>query len=172
MKYWILSVLLLTISCNTFANEPAPPLPSGSANWLDGKPLQWNGLKGKVVLLNVWTFECWNSYRSLPWITSLQQKFPDLQIIGIHSPEFEREKNRNSLREAMTSYKVNYPQVLDDDHDYWNQLNNRYWPAFYIVDKAGKIRGKFAGETHPGDSQAEHIEELIDRLMKENLVAY
>jgi glutathione peroxidase-family protein len=166
MKYWMLSLLLLLFSCNGFANQPAPPLPSGSASWLDGKPLQWSDLKGKVVLLNVWTFECWNSYRSLPWITSLTQKFPDLQIIGIHSPEFEREKNRNSLRKAMADYKVTYPQVIDDDHQYWNQLNNRYWPAFYVVDKNGAIQGRFAGETHPDDPQAKDIEKLIESLRK------
>jgi len=167
MKYCIFIFLFILVSCNSFANEPAPPLPAKSSEWLDGRPLQWKDLKGKVVLLNVWTFACWNSYRSLPWIATLKQKYPDLQIIGIHSPEFEHEKNRNSLRETMASYKVNYPQVLDDNHEYWNQLNNHYWPAFYVVDKSGRIRGKFAGETHAGDSQAASIEELIADLSKE-----
>lgn len=168
MKYYLFGFLLFMVSCNLFANQPAPGLPAKSTDWLDGKPLQWSGLKGKVVLLNVWTFACWNSYRSLPWIVSLKQKFPDLEIIGIHSPEFEHEKNRNSLRETMASYKINYPQVLDDDHHYWNQLNNRYWPSFYVVDKNGIILGKFAGETHAGDSQAKSIEDLIEALMKSN----
>lgn len=92
-----------------------------------------------------------------------------MEVIGIHSPEFDHEKDRSKLRETMAGYKVTYPQVLDDDHNYWRQLNNRYWPAFYIVDKQGKIRGKFAGETHPDDPQAKRIEKLIDELTKESL---
>ncbi|MCI0414507.1 redoxin domain-containing protein [bacterium] len=169
MKYSIFSVLLFLIACSSFANEPAPPLPSKSSDWLEGKPFGWSQLKGKVVLMNVWTFRCWNSYRSLPWVVSLKTKFPQMELIGIHSPEFDHEKDRNKLRETMASYKVTYPQVLDDDFAYWRQLNNRYWPAFYVVDKQGKIRGKFAGETHPNDSQAKRIEGLIEELMKESL---
>ena len=154
-------------ACNSFATESAPPLPSNSSQWLDGQAHQWKDLRGKVVLLNVWTFMCSNSDGSLPWIVSLQKKYPDLQIIGVHSPEFDREKNRNSMRETMASYQVMYPQILDDNHDYWNQLHNTYWPAFYIVDKQGNIRGKFAGETHPDDPQAKEVEALIVKLQKE-----
>jgi glutathione peroxidase-family protein len=169
MKYSMFCILLFLVSCSTFANELAPPLPAGSSDWLEGKPIGWSQLKGKVVLLNVWTFRCWNSYRSLPWLVSLKIKFPQMELIGIHSPEFDHEKDRNQLRETMASYKVAYPQVLDDDHTYWRKLNNRYWPAFYVVDKQGMIRGKFAGETHPGDSQAKRIEKLIEELTQESL---
>jgi glutathione peroxidase-family protein len=150
------------------AFEDAPALPESSAQWLDGKVIGWNDLKGRVVLLNVWTFACWNSYRSLPWLVSLQMKFPELQIIGIHSPEFDYEKDRNQLRSTMRKYNVTYPQVLDDGHDYWRRLNNRYWPAFYIVDQHGKIRGEFAGETHPSDPQAREMEDLIVKLSRQD----
>ncbi len=168
MKYWMMSALLLLVSCSTFANEQAPQLPGAASEWLDGKPLQWQSLKGKVVLMNVWTFGCWNSYRSLPWVVSLQQRFPDLQIIGIHSPEFDYEKDRKRLRNTMAEYKIHYPQLLDDGYGYWRQLNNRYWPSFYVVDKNGKIRGKFAGETHMNDRQAGQIERLINTLSQES----
>jgi hypothetical protein len=84
-------------------------------------------------MLNVWTFACWNSYNSFEWIVSLQKKYPDLQIIGIHSPEFDYEKDRKRMRDVMTKYNINYPQVLDDNHDYW-KTEYRYWPSFYIVD--------------------------------------
>jgi hypothetical protein len=164
MKYALplLLVIILTNSC--FSADAAPPLPSAASNWLDGKPLKWEQLKGKIVLLNVWTFGCWNSYRSLPWIVSLQQKFPEMQIIGIHTPEFAHEKDRNKMKDTMASYKVTYPQLLDDDFQYWRQLNNRYWPSFYVVDKNGIIRGKYIGETHANDSQAKQIEKLIQEL--------
>lgn len=149
------------------AQELAPSLPSDSNSWLDQKPLEWGRLKGKVVMLNVWTFACWNSYNSFPWIVSLQKKFPDLQIIGIHSPEFDYERDRSRMRDVMVKYHINYPQVLDDNHDYWKKLNNRYWPAFYIVDKQGKIRAQFAGETHLKDPQAKNVEEMIQALQRE-----
>ncbi len=167
MKLLIVGLIAIFATSLLFAVEQAPALPDDPSKWLDGKALRWQDLQGKVVLVNVWTFACWNSYRSLPWIVSLQKKFPDLRIIGIHSPEFDSEKDRNRLRQTMAQYKVTYPQVLDDDHDYWDQLNNRYWPAFYLVDKHGVIRGRFAGETHPEDSQAEKIEALIQMLSME-----
>jgi hypothetical protein len=167
MRCIILVFLLSFLSCTTFGNEPAPPLPATTSDWLDGKQLQSKDLKGKIVLLNVWTFGCWNSYRSLPWLVSLNSRFPQLQMIGVHSPEFAYERDRNGLRKAMAKYRVTYPQVLDDDMKYWRRLNNRYWPAFYVVDGNGRIRGKFVGETHAGDSQAKRIEELIQRLTEE-----
>lgn len=160
-------LLILLIPWNVFAASKAPNFPSETSCWLDGRMVGWKNLQGNVVLLNVWTFACWNSYRSLPWLTSLKQNFPDLVMVGIHSPEFSYEKDRKQLKSVMEKYKVTYPQLLDDDHQYWNKLNNRYWPAFYIVDKEGNIQGSFAGETHIGDSQAAAIEGLIGRLTNE-----
>jgi glutathione peroxidase-family protein len=168
MKVFILVALVATLlGRNASAYSPAPALPSSSNKWLDEKPVQWNQLKGKVVLLNVWTFACWNSYNSFEWIVSLQKKYPDLQIIGIHSPEFDYEKDRKKMRDVMAKYNINYPELLDDNHEYWKKLNNRYWPSFYIVDKHGNIRGEYFGETHIGDAQAKHIEELIGKLTAE-----
>lgn len=168
MRWIWLVITFVFLTTFSFADDRAPALPLGGTKWLDGKAMQWSELRGKVVLLNVWTFACWNSYRSLPWVVSLQKKFPDLQIIGVHSPEFDYEKNRNQLRSTMAKYSVSYPQLLDDNHDYWDSLNNQYWPAFYVVDKQGKIRGRFSGETHADDQQAKEIEDLIERLRKEN----
>lgn len=159
-------LLMILIPWGVFALSKAPDFPAETSRWLDGKSLAWKNLQGKVVLLNVWTFACWNSYRSLPWLTSLKQKFPELVLVGIHSPEFSYEKNRQQVKSVMEKYKVTYPQLLDDDHQYWKKLNNHYWPAFYIVDKEGNIQGSFTGETHPGDSQAGAIEELIAGLLK------
>ena len=167
MRCIILVFLLFFVSCTSFGSEPAPPLPAAASDWLDGKQLQWSDLKGKIVLLNVWTFGCWNSYRSLPWLASLTSRFPGLQIVGVHTPEFAHEKDRNALRKTMEKYRIAYPQLLDDDKKYWRSLNNRYWPAFYVVDSQGRIRGKFVGETHAGDDQAKRIEGLIQQLTEE-----
>jgi hypothetical protein len=127
MKMIVLFLLVVVLlGRNAAAYSPAPALPSNSSSWLDQKPIQWNQLHGKVVMLNVWTFACWNSYISFEWIVSLQKKYPDLQIIGVHSPEFDYEKDRKRMRDVMTKYNIHYPQVLDDNHDYWKKLNNRY----------------------------------------------
>ena len=160
----LIAILFLIHPLGLMAAEHAPPLPKESSKWLDGEALQWGDLKGKVVVINVWTFACWNSYRSLPWLISVQKKYPALRILGVHSPEFDYEKDRNKMRRTMEQYGVNYPQVLDDDHAYWNALGNRYWPAFYVVDGDGQIRGKFFGETHEGDTLAKQIENLIGQL--------
>lgn len=167
MKVIVTSLMvMMALSVATAGNQP-PSLPDHSSAWLGGNVLQWKNLKGKVVLMNVWTFGCWNSYRSLPWIVSLQQKFPRLQIIGVHSPEFDYEKNRDEMKKVMNQYNVTYPQVLDDNLAYWKSLNNRYWPSFYVVDKNGNLRGNFYGETHAGDPQSKRIESLIDELLEE-----
>jgi hypothetical protein len=169
IRFTVISILFLAAAhpLAVRANQQAPPLPTQSERWLDGKPRTWSDLKGKVVLLNVWTFGCWNSYRSLPWLVSIQKKFPELQIIGVHSPEFDHEKDRKKLRQTMKSYGVEYAQLLDDNHEYWKQLRNHYWPAFYIVDKQGRIRAFYAGETHAGDSQSRKIENHIQALLNE-----
>ena len=112
MKMLVLLVLAATLlGRDAGAFSPAPPLPSSSSKWLDEKPVQWNQLQGKVVMLNVWTFACWNSYNSFEWIVSLQKMYPDLQIIGIHSPEFDYEKDRKKMRDVMTKYNITYPQI-------------------------------------------------------------
>lgn len=168
MKIGILLFLVaIIVGASAEAFTPAPALPSSSKSWLDEKPLQWGRLRGKVVLLNVWTFACKNSYNSLLWVVSLEKRYPALQIIGIHSPEFSYEKDRKRLRDVMVKYNISYSQVLDDDHEYWKSLNNRYWPSFYIVDKQGAIRGEYAGETHTGDAQARQMEEVIGALIAE-----
>lgn len=98
---------------------------------------------------------------------SLQKKYPDLQIIGIHTPEFDWEKDRGRMREEMKKLGMNYPQVLDDKYDYWNALGNVYWPSFYIIDKQGTFRGYYFGETHANDNQAKKIEAVIAALISD-----
>ena len=167
LRVWIVLTIVLLFSYTVECEQKAPSLPTGPSKWLDQKSVEWSDLKGKVVLLNVWTFACWNSYRSLPWLVSLRAKFPDLQLIGVHSPEFEWAMNRGKLRQTMSRYKVDYPKLLDDDHAYWRALGNSYWPAFYLVDKQGNIRFRYAGETHAGDAQSKSMEAAIRQLTEE-----
>ena len=139
------------------------------SEWINSKPLKLADLRGKVVLIDFWTFECWNCYRSFPWLNTLETKFADkdVQVIGVHSPEFKHEHDRKRVEAKIKEFELHHPVMMDNDFSYWKALNNRYWPAFYIIDKEGVVRGTFFGETHKGDRNAKAIEGLIEELLVE-----
>lgn len=159
----------LLLNAQAGDNAPAPAFTHADAkDWLNSEPLTWSDLRGKVVLVDVWTFACWNCYRSIPWMNTLYDKFPDkFEILGVHTPELPQEYKRDNVIAKVKEFKVRGPVMIDNDYSYWKALNNRYWPAFYVVDAKGRIRGKFIGETHAGDNNARRMEALIDSLLKE-----
>ncbi|MGV0005955.1 MAG: redoxin domain-containing protein [Candidatus Porifericomitaceae bacterium WSBS_2022_MAG_OTU9] len=138
-------------------------------DWINSKPLKLSDLKGKVVLIDFWTFECWNCYRSFPWLRGLEQRLAPkgLQVIGVHTPEFEHEKVRANVVAKVKEFGLDHPVMLDNEFTYWRAMNNRYWPTFYVVDAQGKVRGKFIGETHEGGRNAVAMETLINELLNE-----
>ena len=139
------------------------------SQWLNSAPLRMKDLEGQVVLLDFWTYECWNCYRSFPWLHSVEARFhgASFQVIGVHAPEFDHERDINNVRKKVAEFKLKHPVMIDNDFRYWRAMNNRYWPAFYVIDKRGFIRGIFVGETHKGDKRARAIEELIAYLLAE-----
>ena len=141
-----------------------------AGDWLNSAPLTWKDLRGKVVLVDFWTFECWNCYRSFPWLRDMETRLaPEgLQVIGVHTPEFDREKVKSSIEAKIREFMLQHPVMIDNDHSYWRAMGNRYWPAYYIVDKQGRIRAVFYGETHRGDRQARQIEATIRDLLQES----
>ena len=124
-------------------------------------------MEGKVVLYDIWTYTCINCIRTLPFITSWDEKYSDdgLLIIGIHSPEFEFEKDINNVRKAVVKYGVEYPVVLDNDHQTWKAFDNRYWPHKYIVDPEGYIR-----YDHIGEGAYDKTEKVIQQLLEERAI--
>ena len=149
---------------------PAPEFTHpNSTDWINSKPMRMKDFAGKVVLLDFWTFECWNCYKSFPWLRSVERRFhkKGLEVIGVHTPEFEHERDIDNVREKVKEFKLKHPVMIDNDFSYWRAMGNRYWPAFYIIDKRGYIRGIFVGETHVGDQRAKVIEGLIDILLAE-----
>lgn len=152
------------------AQEPAtaPSFDPAPDVWISSTPLDWQQLRGKVVLLNVWTYGCGNCTRSLPWLKTVDARYQGrgFELIGIHSPEFAWEKPRTAVAAAVTLRGVDWPVMQDNELAYWRALGNRYWPAFYVVDRNGKIAGRFIGETHAGDDQARAIERLIETLLE------
>lgn len=149
------------------------PLPEftgkNQSSWFNSAPLSNKQLRGKVVLIDFWTFECWNCYRSFPWLNELEERFAghDFQVIGIHTPEFEHEKDPQRVKRKIDEFKLRHPVMMDNDFSYWNSMNNRYWPAFYLVDTEGRVRYRFVGETHSGTSRAKAIETAVEALLEE-----
>lgn len=148
--------------------DPAPEFTATAADdWINSPPLRMDSLKGQVVLLDVWTFGCWNCYRSFPWLRDLEARLGPrgLKVIGIHSPEFEPERDGAAVRLKAREFGLTHPIMLDNDFRYWKALNNRYWPAYYLIDRDGRIRARFVGETHAGTAQAQAIEGTIEKLL-------
>lgn len=165
----LLFLFCLPASAEPVAGSPALPQFTGerSDQWFNSPPLKREQLRGKVLLIDVWTFDCWNCYRSFPWLHQVEKKFADkpFQVIGIHSPEFGHEKNPQRVAAKITEFKLTHPVMMDNDFAYWRALHNRYWPAFYLVDKQGQLRFVHVGETHSGDARAKQIENEITRLL-------
>lgn len=143
-------------------NPYLAPEISNINSWINSNPLTIASLKGKVVLIDFWTYSCINCIRTLPHITKWDQDYRDkgLVIIGIHAPEFEFEKNINNVKNAVKRFKINYPVALDNNHTTWASFQNRYWPAHYLIDKNGKIV-----YTHFGEGNYEKTENNIRYLL-------
>lgn len=163
--------LLTTLGASAAGNAPqAPEFTHADAGaWINSPPLRRHDLRGKVVLLDVWTFDCWNCYRSFPWLHNVEHRYRQrgLQVIGIHTPEFENERMRSNIVHKVREFKLPHPIMIDNDYSYWRALNNRYWPSFYLIDKRGRLRARYIGETHAGSAQADVIERTIESLLAE-----
>jgi thiol-disulfide isomerase/thioredoxin len=141
----------------------APELSGGA--WLNSEPLKLSDLRGKVVLVEFWAFGCINCQHVIPALRSWYDAYKDqgLVVIAVHTPEFDYEKDLNNVKEGLSRLDVPYPVVLDNDWTTWRAYRNRYWPAFYLVDKAGNIR-----YVHAGEGDYAHTEEVIKALLVEN----
>ncbi|MDR3417681.1 MAG: redoxin domain-containing protein [Nevskia sp.] len=141
----------------------------GERDWLNSPPLTLAGLRGSVVLVDFWAFECWNCYRSFPWLNAVGDKYRQrgLRVVSVHTPELPAEHDRDELVRKAKQYGLTNPVMLDDDSSYWNAMGNSYWPAFYLIDRHGALRAAFVGETHAGDDNARAIEAAVEQLLAE-----
>lgn len=156
------------------APADAPPAPefthTAPEDWINSPPLKWTQLRGRVVLVDFWTFACWNCFRSFPWLNGVEQAYAaqGFTVIGVHTPELPHERIRSNVLKKIEQYGLHHPVMVDDDFSYWNALRNQYWPAYYLFDKRGHLRAVYAGETHAGDAQAQRIDDAIKALLAEN----
>lgn len=143
---------------------PLPDL-SGAVAWLNSPPLNSKSLRGKVVLIDFWTYSCINCLRALPYVEGWAAKYKDagLVVIGVHTPEFAFEKERSNVEKAVRDLKITYPVAIDSDYKIWQAFSNKYWPAHYFIDGKGRIRYHHFGEGEYGES-----EQVIQELLKEN----
>jgi thiol-disulfide isomerase/thioredoxin len=144
--------------------KQAPSL-VGIADYINTTPEELEkAMEGKVVLYDIWTYSCINCIRTLPFLTAWDEKYSDegLLIIGIHSPEFEFEKDVNNVQMAVNKYGIKYPVVLDNDKDMWKAFKNRYWPHKFIADSEGNLR-----YDHIGEGRYVETEKIIQQLLKE-----
>lgn len=154
----------------TQSGGPAPPFThTAPRDWINSPPLEMADLRGQVVLVDFWAFMCWNCYRSFPWLNDLEKRLDDepFRVIGVHAPEFDAERNRESVRAKARAFGLTHPIMIDNDHSYWRAMNNRFWPTYYLIGKQGRVRDRFIGETHVGDPQARRIEARIRELLAE-----
>lgn len=140
---------------------PAPAF-SGIDKWLNSTPLEMRELRGKVVLVDFWTYSCINCLRTLPYMTRWHEKYKDrgLVVIGVHTPEYAFEKSTESVQTAIKRYGIRYAVAQDNRYATWKAYDNQYWPALYLVDRKGRIVYK-----HFGEGDYERTEEAIRSLL-------
>ena len=141
----------------------APEL-AGTTDWINSEPLTLASLRGKVVIVDFWTFECYNCVNTLPYVRDLYDKYHSqgLEIIGVHTPEFAVERVPANVQKATKDLGVTWPVVLDPDYKTWSAYNNGYWPAFYFIDAKGHIR-----YTHIGEGNYDYNEKVVQQLLSE-----
>ena len=147
-----------------FSSRDEFPSLSGATEWLNSPPLTPAGLRGKVVLVDVWTFSCINWQRTEPYVRAWAEKYKDkgLVVIGVHSPEFEFEKDIDNVREATKVSRIGYPVAIDNNFAIWRAFRNEYWPALYFIDAKGTIRHHQFGE-----GEYEQSERVIQQMLTE-----
>jgi len=136
----------------------------GAVEWLNSKPLTAEELRGKVVLVDFWTYSCINCIRTIPYVRSWAEKYRDqgLVVIGVHSPEFAFEKRVDNVRQAIDKFQIGYPVAIDNDFKIWRSFGNNYWPAHYFIDAKGLIR-----HIQFGEGDYEQSERVIQDLLAE-----
>ena len=137
---------------------------SGATGWINSKQLTAKELKGKVVLVDFWDYSCINCIRAVPYVRAWAEKYKDsgLVVIGVHTPEFDFEKEMANVQKAVQKFGITYPVALDSDYKIWNAFHNQYWPAEYFIDAKGKVRYE-----HFGEGDYDQSERWIQKLLKD-----
>jgi peptide-methionine (R)-S-oxide reductase len=144
----------------------APEIADGT--WINSNPLTLKSLRGRVVIINFWTFGCYNCRNTLPSVKSWDARYRDkgLTIIGVHTPEFEHEKNIENVRREVAELGIRYPVITDDQNATWDAYKVKAWPTWFVIDKYGHVRWM-----HVGEGAYDETEQLVKKLLAENYQA-
>jgi thiol-disulfide isomerase/thioredoxin len=144
----------------------APALATGE--WINSEPVKLEDLRGRVVLVDFWTFGCYNCRNTLPFVKSWNDRYREkgLTVIGVHSPEFDEERKIENLRREVVSLGIRYPIVTDNDYQTWKAYNVEAWPTIFLLDKQGRIRWM-----HVGEGDYDEAERVIQKLLAEKAAA-
>lgn len=157
------------VGTDNLVNDTKAPIASELSNgtWLNSDPLTLKSLRGRVVIVNFWTFGCYNCRNTLPSIRNWDARYRNkgLTIIGVHTPEFEREKNIDNLRREIAELGIRYPVVTDNDNAMWNAYKVQAWPTWFVIDRQGRLRWK-----HVGEGAYDETEQVIKKLLAENYI--
>jgi len=160
----MISAILLAGIIGAAPRKDRLPSLNGATQWLNSKPLTTADLRGKVVLVEFWTYTCINWRRTLPYVRAWAEKYKDqgLVVVGVHTPEFSFEKEAGNVRWAVKDMKIGFPVAMDNNYSVWRAFRNEYWPALYFVDAKGNIRHQQFGE-----GNYEQSERVIQQLLGE-----
>jgi len=165
-----LSLLTRTLTASTMGDKPISALDSGAAPelgkgaWINSDPLTLKELRGRVVVVDFWTFACYNCRNTLPYLKNWDARYREkgLTIVGVHSPELDEEKVLANVRRETASLGIHYPVVTDNDYATWKAYNVEAWPTLFVLDKQGRVRW-----THVGEGAYEETEKVIQQLLSE-----
>lgn len=151
-----------TASAGALGQSAAAPEFTGIDQWLNSAPLSMQQLRGKVVLVDFWTYTCINCINTLPYVKAWHQKYKDqgLLVVGVHTPEYPFERSTDNVKTAIKRFGITYPVAQDNRYTTWSAYNNQYWPAFYLIDKKGQVV-----YTHFGEGQYAQTEAAIRGLL-------
>jgi thiol-disulfide isomerase/thioredoxin len=157
-----ISILFYFVTLSFATNVPAPEIISST--WINSEPVKMEDLRGKVVMVEFWTFGCWNCRNIEPYVKEWHDKFAKqgLVVIAVHSPEFKYEYDVEKVKDYIQEHSIPYAVPIDNEFRNWRQYRNRYWPTLYLIDKQGNIQ-----YTHIGEGGYEETEQTIQRLLAE-----
>ena len=167
--FFVITALLVGMVSTLPARPPetmqgiAPAI--SSKQWLNSSPLELAQLKGQVVMVEFWTYGCYNCVNVEPYIKKWYGRYKDkgFVVVAVHSPEFDHERKIQNVRSYIKRKGINYPVAIDNDFSIWKRYSNRYWPAMYLIDKQGQLRYR-----HIGEGAYEQTEAMIKKLLSES----
>jgi thiol-disulfide isomerase/thioredoxin len=165
-----IALLAIMASPLVAAAPSAPPefTHAHASDWINSPPLTLGSLKGQVVVIEFWAFECVNCVNSRAWVDSLERdKGPGgLLVVGVHTPELPEEHSPQAVRKAVAKLGIRHPVMIDEDSSYWRALHAQYWPTFCLIGRDGLLYACVPGEMHSGDERASRVEQALDQLLK------